>query len=328
VGTGPFRLDGARPGRYELVADAGYWGGAPRLARVVFQRFADERALVAALVAGQADLSSTLSLTHIGALRRSPEVTLDAQTGLNVAFLSINNERAPFDRRETRQALSRLIDRPALVERLLHGHGVPADGPLPPALGGHTDPPRARRVDRSAARRLMAQAGLAKGFTATLLLPRTPRPYLPEPRRLAERIQADLAPAGIEVQLQEVAAWPDYIERCARGDYGLALLGWQADSLAPNDFLSALLSSEAVGRTNRSRYRSAAMDALLERGRRSSDHAQRSLIYREAQALFQRDLPWVPLYHASVFTAYRTSVHGLNVSPTGVLRYDKAWKTE
>lgn len=327
VGTGPFRLGSVRPGRYELLADAGYWGGAPRLARVVFQRFADETALVAALATGQADLSSTLSLTHLGELRRSPEVTLDSQTGLNVAFLSINNERAPFDDPRVRQALQRLVDRPAIVDDLLHGHGLPADGPLPPSLGGRADSPRARLVDRSGARRLLARAGLAQGFTTTLLLPHAPRPYLPDPRRLAERLKADLAWAGIEVQLHEVAAWSDYIGRCARGDYDLALLGWQADSLDPNDFLSALLSSEALGRTNRSRYRSAEMDALLKRGRRSGDHAQRGHIYREAQALFQRDLPWVPLYHTAVFTAYRTSVHGLTISPTGVLRYDKAWKT-
>ena len=43
VGTGPFRVESVRPGRVELVAHVGYWGGAPRLERVRFRRFATPR---------------------------------------------------------------------------------------------------------------------------------------------------------------------------------------------------------------------------------------------------------------------------------------------
>ena len=39
-------------------------------------------------------------------------------------------------------------------------------------------------------------------------------------------------------------------------------------------------------------------------------------------------MPFVPLYHVSVFTAYRRVVVGLAPSPTGLLRYDKTWKLE
>jgi len=111
-----------------------------------------------------------------------------------------------------------------------------------------------------------------------------------------------------------------------RGDYDMAILGWQADTMDPNDFLSTLLASESVGSTNRSRYRSEAMDRLLKRGRRGGGPAERLAAYEEAQALFQRDMPWAPLYHVSIFLAARRRVHGVVVDPTGVLRYDKTWK--
>ena len=48
----------------------------------------------------------------------------------------------------------------------------------------------------------------------------------------------------------------------------------------------------------------------------------------QAQALFQDEMPFVPLYHASVFIARRQEVHGLVIGPTGFLRFDKAWKTK
>jgi dipeptide transport system substrate-binding protein len=94
----------------------------------------------------------------------------------------------------------------------------------------------------------------------------------------------------------------------------------------PNDFLSALLGSESIGTTNRSRYRSQAMDALLAQGRRGRDQKERAGSYRDAQALFQKDMPWIPLYHVSLFTASRRNVRGLVSGPTGILRYDKTWK--
>jgi len=68
------------------------------------------------------------------------------------------------------------------------------------------------------------------------------------------------------------------------------------------------------------------MDALLKRGRMAAGLEERRAIYQEAQRLFRRDMPWVPLYHVSIFTAYGRSIQGLSPGPTGIIRYDKAWK--
>lgn len=325
VGTGPFRLASAAPGLIQLEAHPQHWSGAPRLRRVAFRRLRSGEALVAALLKGEVDVTSAIGQDRMGPLRGHPEITLDSQTGLNVAFLSINNERPPFRDPRVRQAIARAIDRPALVSGLLAGHGQPARNPLPPSLGGGGRGAK-DLLDRSAARKLLTAAGYAAGFPTTLMAVDAPRPYLPSPLRLAALIREDLGQVGIRARLREVASWSDYLARATRGDYDLALLGWQADTTDPNDFLSALLDSESVGATNRSRYRSPAMDALLKQGRRGRDQKERAVTYREAQALFQRDMPWVPLYHVSVFTAYRRSVRGLVVGPTGVLRYDRVWK--
>ena len=119
------------------------------------------------------------------------------------------------------------------------------------------------------------------------------------------------------------------MDRATRGDYDLALLGWQADTTDPNDFLSALLASEAIGTTNRSRYRSPAMDAILQaRHAWAPTWASASRSTAKRRTSSRREMPWVPLYHASVFTAYRRGVRGLLTGPTGVTRFDKAWKLE
>jgi len=328
VGTGPYRLESARPGRIELVANPEHWAGAPRLRRIVFRRLADQQSLEAALVAGEIDVTSAVGQDAVGRLRGRPGIALDSQTGLNIAFLCPNNERRPFDDPRVRQALARAIDRHALVRDGLGGHGVPARNPLPPTMWGYAGRTKERGLDRAAARRLLAEAGYPDGFETTLMTVDAARPYLPSPLRLAALVRDDLAQVGVRARLEQARSWKGYLDRATRGDYALALLGWQADTIDPNDFLSALLASDSIGSTNRSRYRGAQMDALLKQARQHADHRERAALYRSAQELFQKDMPWVPLYHVSLFTAFRRAVHGLSVGSTGLLRYDKAWKQE
>lgn len=325
VGTGPFRVESVRPGRVELVAHAGYWGGAPRLERVTFRRFADAAALAKALAGGSADVTSAVDPQHVEALRGRAGLALDSHTGLNLVYLAVNNERPPLDQPRVRQALSRAVDRTRLV-RLMSGHAEAADGVLPPALVGHDARARELVLDPESAGRLFAAEGIPTGHPLTLVVSRAPRPYLAEPLPVAERLRDDLARAGLAVRLRTVDTWTEQVAVTNSGDFDLALLGWQADTLEPNDFLTALLDSASIGTTNRSRYRSPEMDALLKRARLDAVPQARVGLYRRAQDLFQRDMPFVPLLHTSVFTAHRREVMGLVVSPTGILRYDKTWK--
>jgi peptide/nickel transport system substrate-binding protein len=328
AGSGPYRLDSARPGRIELAANPQYWGGAPRLRRIVFRRLPDQKSLEAALLAGEIDVTSAVGQDTVGRLRGRPGITLDSQTGLNIAFLCPNHERRPFADPRVRQALARAIDRHALVRDGLGGHGVPARNPLPPSMWGYAGRTKELGLDRAAALRLLAQAGYPDGFDTTLMTVDAARPYLPSPLRLAGLVRDELAQVGVRAKLEQARSWKEFLDRATRGDYALALLGWQADTIDPNDFLSALLASDSIGATNRSRYRSPQMDGLLKQGRQHADHRERASLYRSAQELFQKDLPWIPLYHVSLFTAFRRTVHGLSVDSTGLLRYDKAWKQE
>jgi ABC-type transport system substrate-binding protein len=310
----------------ELAAFDEHWAGAPRLRRLVFRRYSDEGALARALSSGEADVSSAIGPGSAGTLRADPAVTLDSQTGLNTIYLAVNNGRSPFGDARVRRALSRAIDRAALVGEALGGHAETAHTALPPTLLRHDTRARELVLDRDAARRLLAAARFPEGLETTLTVSRAPRPYLPDPLRVAARLRDDLAGVGLTVRIREIATWTEQVGLTTRGDFELALLGWQADTLDPNDFLTALLDSGSIGTTNRSRYHSPAMDGLLKRARMESAPGTRLGLYRQAQELFQQDMPFVPLYHSSVFTAHRLEVRGLVIGPTGILRYDKTWK--
>jgi peptide/nickel transport system substrate-binding protein len=326
VGTGPFRVASVRPQGVHLDAHGGYWRGAPRVRRLVFPRLSSDEALVSGLLAGEIDVAPSVGLDRVGRLHASPDVVVGAQTGGNVAFLSLNNDRPPFSDRRVRLAIAHAFDRAALVAQVLDGHGEPARNPLPPGLWGYGRRTPEIDLDRAQARRLLKEAGYPRGFSTGILVADTPRPYNPDPVALARALADALGEIGIAVRIEHVPAWPLFLARATRGDYAMAVMGWQADTPDPNDFLSVLLGSEFVGTTNRSRYRSPGMDVFLKQGRRGDDQREREASYTEAQALFQRDMPWVPLFHVSVFNAHRREVRGVEIGPTGPPRYDRAWK--
>jgi peptide/nickel transport system substrate-binding protein len=326
VGTGPFAVGQAKPGLIRLTANPAYWGGPPRVAEVLFRRLSSQEALLQELLAHSVDVTSALDPAGVERVRKSPDLVLEIQKGLNICLLSLNNDRPPFSDRRVRQAIARALDPPRLVAQALAGRGEPVHTPFPPSLFAVPGSDKWARADRSAARRLLAEAGYRDGFLTTLLSVNSPRPYMPDPRGLAAEVRAELASVGIRVELQDVPTWPEYAGRGSRGEYDMALFGWQADTMDPNDFLSALLASESIGGTNRSRYRDAEMDALLKRGRREQDPSVRGAVYKEIEDLFQRDMPFVPLFSVSVFTGYSRALHGLALDPTGLLRFGQVSK--
>ena len=147
--------------------------------------------------------------------------------------------------------------------------------------------------------------------------------------RLAERLRTELAEIGVRTRLREVGSWSEYIDLTTRGDYDLAVLGWQADTTDPNDFLSALLSSE-VDRGDqpqplpqRGHGRAAQAGPARPRSGESAPRSTarpRNCSSRTCRGCRCTTSPFSPRIAASV--------HGISVGPTGVLRYEKAWKTE
>src|SRR4029079_10380946 len=154
-----------------------------------------------------------------------PDTALDMRTGLNIAFLSVNNERSPWRDRRVRQALARAFERHALVQEALGGQGEPARNPLPPSLWGYATRTRELMLDRIVSRRLLREAGYADGLETTLLVVDAPRPYNPAPMRVAERVVADLAEVGIRTRMRQVSTWAEFLDKATRGDYDLAVMG-------------------------------------------------------------------------------------------------------
>ena len=98
----------------------------------------------------------------------------------------------------------------------------------------------------------------------------------------------------------------------------MAMLGWSADFADPDNFLYYLLSKSSAKKPagNIAFYRSDEMQSVLDRARVETKMEIRTQLYKEAQSLFHRDVPWVPLAHAKQIVVAQKNVRRLKLHPT------------
>jgi peptide/nickel transport system substrate-binding protein len=142
----------------------------------LFRRFAGQDALLHALDSGEVDVTGALGQDRIEAVRQAPGLALDSKTGVNLAFLSLNNERAPLSDRRVRQALARRAGPQRARARGARGPRRAGAQPAAAFAAGILRRGQGAAARPAAARQLLREAGLEAGFETTLLAVDTPRP--------------------------------------------------------------------------------------------------------------------------------------------------------
>jgi ABC-type transport system substrate-binding protein len=225
-----------------------------------------------------------------------------------------------------RRAVNHAIDKGEIVSTLYGNLAIEAHGPLPPTVFAADPDLRGYPHDAQLAKSLLKEAGYADGFETTLWTMSNPRPYMPQPLRLAQRIQTQLAQVGIRAKIVSFD-WGEYLDRVHRGHHDLALLGWQADSGDPDNFLFVHFdkTSAVPPAGNIAFYRGERVHELLQEGRRATEPAERTRVYRDVQETIHKEAPWVPLVHTKELAAVRANVRGYRLHPTGRVLLAGVW---
>ena len=321
VGSGAFILQEWRSGqRLLFVRNPGYFGGAPRLQGVLRLVGVNDDLAWLKYDSGQLDVAN-IPPAEFPRVIREPryQPLLHHVTTMRTQYLGMNCALAPFTDRRVRQALNHAVNKEKLL-RLINNRGVVAQGILPPNMPGYTPDVGAYAFDPAAARRLLAQAGFAEGFTSTLWV-RNDENTL----RLAQSIQQDLADVGVGVQIKAIA-WGPFLEAVKKLDLvPMFLLGWEADFPDPSNFLEVLFHSKYVGTNNNTNYRNATVDAELDQAARTADTAARFALLRHVEATILADAPWVPLMHPMSYEIVSPRVCDFQLHPLRPARFDHVW---
>lgn len=327
VGTGPYVIVEetiAETGRVLLLERNPHWVASGRkpsnIERIEFFAYpldaeGKPSKLRDAVEAGEIDFTLMLPREVAKGLQGVRKVY---QPGQSTAFLAFGCRRPWVRNAAVRRALAAAID-PWAIARTCHDNpaAFAARGLLPPALA-----PTQRSLPSygfEIAAKALEEIG-DKPASLRMLVVWGPRPYIPDPRGVAELITEQFGALGIGVIIHQAAGPLDFFEAVRRGEHDLILSGYIAETPDPVDFMTALLSSKRIPRagmpmastTNLGGFSDPEMDRRLAAAQQDPD---KLLAVNE---LFEEQRPLVPLMYGASVAVHSWRVQDFELDPRGI----------
>jgi peptide/nickel transport system substrate-binding protein len=313
IGTGPYKLVRyAKGDRIELVRFDGWWGGRTPWDRVTMRLLPQNAARVAALLAGDVNVIESVPTADIARLKQDKRLGLFRQVVDRLIYIHLDSNRdaspyvtdkdgRPLDRNplkdaRVRKALSKAIDRKAIVARVMEGEAVPSGQLVPDFLFGASPNLKVEPFDPDGAKKLLAEAGWPEGFGVTL---HSPNDRYVNDAKIAQAVAQMWTRIGVPTK---VTAMPSatYFPQATELKFSTMLLGWSTGTGEASSSLKALLMTynkeKGFGGTNRGRYSNPKVDALTEDAMQTVDDAKRAAYLQRATEIVVNDTGFIPLH--------------------------------
>lgn len=320
IGTGPYKFVSFKRGdRIEVARNDSYWGGKSDWDKVSFRIITNSAPRLAALLSGDVDAIEGVPTADLSKLKGNAKFKLEQKTSWRTIFWEIDqSERSsryvtdkagkplpvnPLRDVRVRQAISKAINRQALVDRTMEGLAVPASNIVAPGLLGYNDKLKVEAYDPEGAKKLLAEAGYPNGFALTL---HGPNDRYINDAQVVQTVAQFLNRIGIQTKV-ETLPLSVYFSKARAGEFSVALLGW--GTLAGDFGLRTLVGTSnpdtGWGTWNWGKYSNPALDKLIASSLGSVDQAKRTGYAQEAAAVAMKDYAVVPLHHQYATWAMR-----------------------
>ncbi len=325
IGTGPFKfVRYAKGDRIELARNEAWWGGKIAWDRATLRIITADPTRVAALLAGDVRAVENVPTADIARIAKSSDLTLYRTVSHRLMYIHLDSnrdrsphvtdkagkplEKNPLKDLRVRRAISKAINRQALVERVMEGAAVTTGQLMPEGMFGYTSALKPEQYDLDGAKKLLTEAGYPDGFAMTL---HAPNDRYVNDEQIAQALAQMLARVGIATRVEAMPS-SVYFTRASKLEFSFMLLGWAADTAEVSSPLKALLAtfdpSKGMGTANRGRYSNAKMDAALTQALAIVDDSKRERVLQQATEMVVNDLGIIPLYHQHNLWAMRKGI--------------------
>jgi peptide/nickel transport system substrate-binding protein len=299
VGTGAFKFDRWVHGQeIDLSANPSYWGkGAPSLSKVQLKTVLDETARVQGLESGSLDLIERVDPHDIASLQSNPSTRVSEVSSWFEVHLTHRCDQPITNNTRVRQAIAYAVDRQTIVKDVLLGHGVVAPTPIPNGCYGHIVPPTKYTYNPGRARRLLKEAGYPNGISLAMAT-------IVDFQLVGEAMVAQMAEAGIKVSFvvqDPGVVVADLLAPHPKHQLFILHYGWVNGG--PFHF-------DALNVVNHPQYKGAKLVNLIKACNTTPDGARRLNLLHQAQDLFMKVLPHLPLFYQPSVDAFSSKVHG------------------
>ncbi len=266
------------------------------------------------LLRGEIDmLQNDLSPELLDYIRGQQDISTQQADGINFSYIGFNLQDPAVADLRVREAIAHAVNRKEIIDRVMRGAAREAESLFPPEhWAGHPMLiPHEYNPDRS--RELLAKAGYDTSRPLHLVYKTSSDPFR---IRLATIVQSQLSKVGIEIEIKSYD-WGTFFGDIKAGNFQLYSLSWVG--LRTPDAFRYLFASDSlppVG-ANRGRYKSKAVDELLQQAENAENIESQVRIYRQVASEIQRDLAYVPLWYEDQYVAHGKRIEGYALSPDG-----------
>jgi peptide/nickel transport system substrate-binding protein len=228
-----------------------------------------------------------------------------------VEYVYLNCQKPKLSKKLVRQALNHAVDYKGIIDYVLQGNGVQMRGPVPKGMWGHNPSVLQYGRDVDKAKKLLKEAGYAKGLDLKLIYSER----RPSWEQIATILQSNFSDIGVNLKL-ELMANPTLRDKIDRGDFELCLGAWSPDYADPSMFMNFWFDSKNGGLPgNRSFYKNGTVDGLIRKALAMSDQKERTELYNKAQDIIMEEAPYIFLYQTQTIVPMRKWVKGYVFNP-------------
>lgn len=297
--------------------------------RVCYYPTEDYAAALKRFRAGELDVNIGVPSQEIAWVRQSLRSALHVVPYLVTQYVVFNVKQRPFDDVRVREALSLVIDREVIAEKVMRAGEQAAYSLVPPHMPSYPGTahlacrgkPMRARVEH--ARALLAQAGFGPDNPLTFdyaIANET------DPRLVAVALQAMWNEIGVHARIAPTDAKNHY-NLLYRQEFSVAWAGWVADYRDAKNYL--LLGQTSSKEMNNGGYSNPRFDALMDQSDRTADPKVRGQFLNAAEQIMLDDVALAPVFFGVSRTLVSPAVRGwvdnqINVNRTRFLSLDRS----
>jgi len=320
LGTGPYKVTEFVPDSHVTLERVNtWWGGVPKVKKIVIDFISDQNTRLAAAQKGNIDIGFNVPITQLTQWQAIKDSRIEAVDDLSYVGLIFDQKVKPFDDIHVREAIAYSVDRDVIVKNLLRGLGQPATAIMtpesiePPYTAAQADKLLAqvpqRAFDMAKAKAALAQSSVPHGFDVALTYPNTG----PQIGLAAQAIAENLKTIGINVSVTEVPI-EQWLATIGDGKHGLGFMWYFSTTADPSEINGYLL-----GPDNPNSFDSTAANDLITLSGTQKDPKERIATLLKLEDLNAQQVVNVPIWWGKSLTYFSNSIGMKDYGPYSFL---------
>ncbi|NIP39203.1 MAG: peptide-binding protein [Candidatus Dadabacteria bacterium] len=328
IGTGPYLFSKWDTGR-EIVLEKNpdYWGEKPHLDKIVFKIINDPNVAFQVLRKGEVDFAG---LTPIQWEKQSTTKKFEEKFNKhayfrpNYSYIGWNLDRPFFSDKKVRKAMTHLVNRELILEKILFNLGTTVTNPF--YINGKEYDKSIMPLEFSPekAKLLLNEAGWVDSdsdgirdkngvkFEFEFLIPNASDTS----EKISTILKEEMDKVGIIMNIRKIE-WAVFVQRLNERKFDAVTLGWSMG--VESDPYQVWHSSQMEGGgSNFIGFKNEEADRIIEQARKEFDKEKRIKLYRKFISIIHDEQPYTFLFCRKSTIAVNKRFHGINVYPLGV----------